>query len=478
MFLWLTFALFAAAVATLLLRVPRSDQPAADDPDAAVYRDQLTELDSDVARGVVSEAEATSARTEIARRLLKHAGSTTASATGPTTGAATASMATKASVKSTAKSTGKPVAVPLARPSLVTADTVLLGSVAAIPALGLAIYMAVGSPTLPARPMAERLASAPDKADAEDLIAKVEQRLRENPNDGMGWQVIAPVYTQRGRFVEAGQAYERAMQLLGETPERLMGLAKSLVLANNGTVVDPARAAYARVAELDPKRVEAKFWLAIADEQNGRGAQAEIAYRAMLATAPSDAPWREAVETRLAGLTSKSSASAVASGSANPLPNPVVGIPKTPPASQSGQVQGSAQGLGQGSGQGQSSGPIAGLGLPPMSAPVLAPAAPKPNGGTSEKAGPTPAEFVAAAAGMPADMREMMMGRMIARASETVKNSPKDAAAWSRLVTGYKALGKPTEATDALKQAKAALAGDPAAETELDALARSLGLPS
>jgi len=440
MLLWLMFALFAAAVATLLLRAPNdfvADATTGDDPDAAVYRDQLAELDADVARGVVSEAEAASARTEIARRLLKHVDARPGVTPGATSANATPTRVSTA---------------------WFSPDAVLVASVVAVPALSLAVYLSVGSPHLPGRPMTERLAAAPERSSAEDLVAKVEARLRENPGDGMGWSVIAPVLIQQGRYVEAGQAYERAIKLLGETPERLMGLAKALVLANNGMVVDPARAAYSRALALDPKRTEATFWVAIADEQNGRTAEAEATYRRMLADAPADAPWRDAVEARLTGLTAKAGSDKTASSN-EAGSNPAAVLPGAPPGRPTAPV-------------GTPSADAATR--PQMAAPVLAPASgPKPAG-----AGPTPAEFVAAAAGMPADMRELMMGRMIARASEIVKTAPKDATAWSRLVTGYKALGKSAEALDALKQARAATAGDRAAQTELEALAKSLGLPS
>lgn len=437
MLIWLTFALLAAVVATLLLHAPRQSNGAgaerAHDPDAAVYRDQLAELEADQARGVLSETEVASARTEIARRLLKHSGDGTSLP---------------------APSTRKPPVSGLAT------DKVLLGAVTAIPLLGLGLYLAVGRPDLPGRPFVERLNATPETATAQDLIAKVEQRLRENPGDGMGWQVIAPVYIGQGRFAEAGMAYERAIKLLGETPERVMGLAKALVLANNGMVVPPARAAYSRVLQLDSNRAEAKFWLAIADEQSGKTAEAVSAFRKMLAEAPSDAPWREAVEARLQSLLAK-----------------VDGV--SPPAdagSPSLAIPGAASSTAPGAlASGPSGGMAVGTGAPGgMSAPVLAPASgPKPPG-----AGPTPAEFVAAAEKLPVEMRDMMLGRMISRATEAVKSAPQDAAAWSRIITGYKALGKTAEAAEALKQARAALSGDQAAQTELDALAKSLGLPA
>jgi len=394
MLLWISLALLSAAVATLLLAsATGTPAPSGHDPDLDVYRDQLAELEADAERGVIDPGQAAAARSEVARRLLKQAG----------TGAQTA-------------------ASPHAQSAL--AGRLLLASAAAVPILSLIVYLAIGSPGLPGRPLAERLAEAPNTTAPNDLIAKVEARLREKPDDGQGWAVLAPVYLSMGRAPDAAIAFARAITLIGETPERLLGLAKANVMANNGIVNEPAQKAFQRLIELDPSRIEAKFWLAIFDEQNGRPEAAAAVYMEMLKSAPSDAPWRSAVEERLAAATGKPPASAPSAAGVTP--------------------------------------------------PVLAPA----SGNAADAKGPTPAEFVAAAQKLAPEMREQMIGRMIAKAADTVKTAPLDVAAWSRIVTGHAALGKADDAKSALKDARKAVAANPAATTELDALAVSLGLQS
>jgi hypothetical protein len=73
-------------------------------------------------------------------------------------------------------------------------------------------------------------------------------------------------------------------------------------------------------------------------------------------------------------------------------------------------------------------------------------------------------------------MREQMIGRMVAKGQDAVKQNPKDLAAWSRIVTGYAALNKSAEAKTTLLSAQAAVSGDTTALTELDALAKTLSL--
>jgi cytochrome c-type biogenesis protein CcmH len=389
--LWISFALLSAAVATLLIRnASGKSVSSAHSPDLDVYRDQLDELQADAERGVIEADQAAAARAEIARRLLKQAADEAPASRG-----------------------GAPK-------HSAFAEKLLLACAAAVPVFSLILYLAVGSPGLPGNPLAERLASAPNPAAPNDMIAKVEARLREKPDDGQGWAVIAPVYLSMGRAPDAANAFARAISLLGESPERLLGLAKSNVMANNGMVNEPARKALQRLAELDPERVEAKFWLAVYDEQNGRPDAAAAAYLALLSKGPADAPWRKAVEERLATVTGKPGATA-----------------------------------------------------PGMTPPVLAPAASGPDG-----KGPTPAEFVAAAQKLSPEMREQMIGRMVAKATDAVKSNPQDVAAWSRIVTGHTALGKLPDAKTALKDARQTLSGNATALTELDALAKSLDLNS
>ncbi len=397
MLLWISFALLAAAVATLLLRSSQTGEVAhSTDPDFAVYRDQLAELDAEVARGTIEPEQQATARAEIARRLLK-----------------------------AAETAGPPV---VATRTALAADRVLVAGAVAVPLVSLALYLMVGQPTLPGRPLAARLAEPADRASPTDLIAKVEARLREKPDDGQGWAVLAPIYLTQGRSGEAADAFARAIKLVGETPDRLAGLAKAYVLASNGIVTEPARIAYERLAVLDPDRIEARFWLAVSEEQNGRPEVAATAYRRMLASASTDAPWKAAVEERLKAVTELKAG------------------PPTPAAPPSA-----------------------------VTPPVLSSAAGASGG---QKSGPSPAEFVAAAQKLPPELREQMIGRMIAKATDAVKQNPKDVSAWSRVVTGQTALGKPTEAKTALKEARVAVAGDSSALSELDALARTLGLTS
>lgn len=414
MILWISFAVVAAAVIAVLVRPLLSEQfgdPAsAQEADLAVYRDQLAEIDADRERGLIDATEAESARTELARRLLQRAEQT--------------------------DETGK-AAAPL--PNSPSPATIAYAIAVAVPVLAIATYLSVGSPSMPGMPQSARLHTSPGQASVDELVAKVEAQLRTTPEDGRGWDAIAPVYLRLSRFEDASNAFAQAIRLQGETPRRLKGFAEATVLANNGIVVEPARHAYQQILAKEPGDHEARFWLSMADEQEGKLDAAEKGYRAVLADAPEGAPWKTVVEERLAYITAQRTGNG---------PSPT------------GQVQPASQ-----KAEGGPDGATAGAGTEP-SPPVTADA--KPPGPTSED--------IAAARGMPKEDQQAFINAMVERLAGKLEKNPEDFEGWLRLVRAYSVLGRKDDAGRALISARKSADGNSEKNARLDALASELGL--
>jgi cytochrome c-type biogenesis protein CcmH len=100
-----------------------------------------------------------------------------------------------------------------------------------------------------------------------------------------------------GNFDQAADAFQRAARLLGESPKRLSGFARSLIMVQNGVVSEPARKAYERLKALEPSNIEAQTWLAIAREQDGDLKGAEEEYKRLLVSA--EDPWKGLLTVRL-----------------------------------------------------------------------------------------------------------------------------------------------------------------------------------
>jgi cytochrome c-type biogenesis protein CcmH len=270
MTLWFALALMtAAAVLAVLWPLSRRGRELRSGSDVAVYRDQLEEIERDRAAGLIADNEAAGAKVEVSRRLI-------AAADAP------------------AASPGNAAAVTRRRRAVAVAALV------ALPLGAVGIYLALGSPLLPDQPLAARLVEARANQSMETLIAQVEAHLAQRPDDGRGWEVIAPVYLRLGRFDDAVKARRNALRLNGDSAERQAALGEALVFGANGVVTAEAKSAFEKAVALDPAHVQARYFLGLAAEQDGNRARAAATWRALIETAPPDAPWIEFVRGALA----------------------------------------------------------------------------------------------------------------------------------------------------------------------------------
>lgn len=91
------------------------------------------------------------------------------------------------------------------------------------------------------------------------MIAKAERHLAQNPDDGAGWDVLAPIYFKTMRLGDAEMAYRNAIRLQGENAPRLTGLAETLIATNDGVVVEDARSALEDAEKMSPGNPRVRF---------------------------------------------------------------------------------------------------------------------------------------------------------------------------------------------------------------------------
>ncbi|AYD00247.1 c-type cytochrome biogenesis protein CcmI [Neorhizobium sp. NCHU2750] len=270
MILWILLALLTALVAAALL-YPLYRHSGEVEPDnageVAVYRDQMKELDRDRLGNLISAEEAEYARAEIGRRLLS------------------------ATAKNELAAGGK--AKPSGWRKFAAVSVVVLP-----PVIGLCLYVMLGSPGLPDQPLAARLANPGN--DINLLVAKAERHLAENPDDGAGWDVLAPIYFRTGRLGDAELAYRNAIRLNGSNAARLSGLGETLVASNDGVVTDDARSAFEEAVKLEPADVRAHFYIGMAQEQSGKVEDARKTFEDIARASPPDAPWMGLINEHIA----------------------------------------------------------------------------------------------------------------------------------------------------------------------------------
>ena len=260
--IWIVFAgMTAAVIAALLWPVVRGKgartEAERDAYDRAVFRDQLAELDRDVERGTIGQADAEAARNEISRRLI-------------------------AASQQPSRSRGTEALPWIA----------ILGALI-IPAVALPLYIDAGSPMLADVPLAARMADAEKNNDFDALIAKVERHLAETPDDLQGWQILAPAYRRAMRWDDAAEASRNILRLSAPTAENISDYGEALVMASQGMVPAEAHTLFKQALVLDPKMPKARFYDALALKQEGRLAEAKAAFEAFLKDTPADAPWRQ-----------------------------------------------------------------------------------------------------------------------------------------------------------------------------------------
>lgn len=267
--IWLFFALLTGvAVLSILWPLSRPASKRGEDAaDVAFYRAQIAEIDAELSRGGIEKDQAESAKAQAARRLLSVAPEEVA-------------------VSDSARA--RKIAAALA--------------LVAAPAIALGLYARIGHPALPDQPLEARMSAPPAQQDFAAVVAKMEAHLAAHPEDGRALELMAPVYLRLGRYDEAVKARAQALKILGETPDRLVKYAEALSYANDGMVSPEAVDQLERALSLDPKNLQARYFLGLAAAQHEDKAKAREVWTALLADLPEGSRARIDVIEKLAML--------------------------------------------------------------------------------------------------------------------------------------------------------------------------------
>jgi len=207
----------AVPVVAWLLWQPRPRREvSARDANISIYRDQLRELDADLAAGKIAREDYDRSRREVDARLLEDVAATESAAP--------------------ARSRALPWAAGVA-----------------IPLLAVGVYFVVGSPRMIERE-AEHMVTAKQ---VEAMVARLAARLRENPNDIDGWRLLGRSYSALQRFPEAADAYARAATMAPRDPQLLADFADALAMARGQSLQGEPEKLVLRALEIDPKNLKA-----------------------------------------------------------------------------------------------------------------------------------------------------------------------------------------------------------------------------
>jgi len=192
----------------------------------AIFRDQLAELEREQAEGTLAEADFAQARRELQRRLLEE-------------------VEPEAAVDAVPASHG---------PSRKLAVAILL----LLPVFALLGYGILGNPkALDPTQTVARPKMTPEQINA--MVARLADKMKENPDDMQGWLMLARSYKAMGRYDEAVQAYAKAEKVIDLDADLLASYAETLAMAGGQGLKGKPRQLAEKALKLDPKHPHSLF---------------------------------------------------------------------------------------------------------------------------------------------------------------------------------------------------------------------------
>jgi cytochrome c-type biogenesis protein CcmH len=267
-------------------------------------------------------------------------------------------------------------------------------------------------------PQQDAAATTHPMGDVSAMVAQLEAQLKQSPNNAEGWRMLGWSYMHTNRAADAAQAYAKAAELEPRNADYLSAEGEALTSAAGGKVNEDALNVFNAALAIAPRDPRARYYLGVHKDQAGDHKGAMEDWIALLKDAPADAPWAAEVRSF---------------------------VERT--ARQRGEdILGSL------------------------------PAAPVPASAAPSSPGPTTAD-VTAASQMPKSDQQAMIHGMVDKLAGELKQNPRDADGWLRLMRARMVLGETDKATSALRDAKKAFADSPQQQAALRDQARALGVP-
>ncbi|WP_323798525.1 tetratricopeptide repeat protein [Parasphingorhabdus sp.] len=263
----------------------------------------------------------------------------------------------------------------------------------------------------------------------DEVIAGLEKKLQENPDDAESWRMLGWSYFETQKFAESATAMKRATTLDPENPEYWSMLGEALVMASDGQQVPPdAAAAFRNALKHDAKDARARYFLAVQKDISGDHKGAINDWFALLADTPADAPYAADIR-RVIGQVAEKEGIDVAARLARATPAaPTGGITTDGPAVATAAIPGPSR------------------------------------------------EQMKDAAALPPGQQEAMIANMVDGLDKRLQANPNDANGWIMLIRSRMQLGQTVQAKQALDRGLQAFKNDGAEAKRIREAAAALGV--
>lgn len=239
-FLLAAFVVAAVAIAMVvwpLVRRPANADVSRMQLNAAIYRDQIAELDRDRTAGTLSQADYDQAKAELQRRMLED------------------TSGEPEQVRPIGKSGGKAAALAVPQGDNRALPTALGGFLLIGGALG---YMAMGTPDAINMPT-QHAGHAVADDQINQMVEQMAAKLEKEPDNHKGWAMLARSYTFTKRHAEAARAYARTGPMLETNAELLVDYADVVATVANGFNAQ-SRELIDRALKLEPSNLQG-LWM-------------------------------------------------------------------------------------------------------------------------------------------------------------------------------------------------------------------------
>ena len=194
----------------------------------AVYRDEMKELEEDLATGTLAEDQFQIAKKELEARLVEDA------------------MTKEDQLEIGAKPDRR----------------LVWGLAATIPLAAFSLYFWLGNPSAFMSSPGDIVASA-DNAGGEahpgggEFLKQLEQKVKANPSDGNAFGDLGFAYAMTGRFPDSFKAYAEAAKLLPEDPKILAAYAEVTAIVHNNNLEGKPMELVSKALSINPNEVRA-----------------------------------------------------------------------------------------------------------------------------------------------------------------------------------------------------------------------------
>ena len=192
-----------------------------------VYRDQLRELDAELAAETLDETQYRSAKNDLESRMLED---------------------------SVGGEVGAPSVLPRNR-------SLIIGVALAVPVIAVALYFVLGTPSgldpkQAVAPQAEGGEHAVTQQQIESMVSRLAQKLESRPDDAEGWVMLSRSYTALQRYDDASKAYAHVVELMPNDAPLLADYADVMAMSKKTLQGEPEKIIL-KALKVDPNNIKA-----------------------------------------------------------------------------------------------------------------------------------------------------------------------------------------------------------------------------